>query len=365
MAELLKNVYNKKFLIKFSDIIKSEYKNFESEKFVIDTLSNEWDNLELKQRTRRITEILGKYLPNNYFEAIDILMKIKNQCTGFPYMIFPDFVAVFGKTVENYVVSMEALEAFTEHSTSEFAVRTFILMDCNRTMEYMKKWATSDNEHVRRLASEGCRPRLPWGESLPVFKKDPKKVLEILELLKEDESLYVRKSVANNLNDIGKDNPQTVIDTVLRWKKINNKDTNWIIRHGCRTLIKENNEEAMKIFGYNSKLKTENGKIIVTPKEITSESITDINYTVNIISNEPLHIRMEYGIYFVKANGKGSLKKFLIWDKTVTGGIVKSIKKHNWINRTTRKHYAGIHKIVLIVNGNEVAEDSINFMVVN
>ncbi|MDZ7819313.1 MAG: DNA alkylation repair protein [Aliarcobacter sp.] len=127
-------------------------------------------------------------------------------------MVFQDFVEVFG--LDDFDESMKALEVFTQDSSSEFAIRQFILKYENETMNQMKLWAKSPNEHLRRLSSEGCRPRLPWAIALPKFKQNPEKPLEIIELLKNDKSLYVQKSVANNLNDISKDNPQIVIDFV-------------------------------------------------------------------------------------------------------------------------------------------------------
>ncbi len=364
MAEPLKNIYNEKFLIDFAKIIKNEYGLFDEKAFVTSILDDTWDELELKQRMRRISEILGEFLPKDYVEAIEILKKIKNFCVGFPYIVFSDFVEVYGQDIENYDVSMSALELFTECSSSEFAIRPFIINNTIETMNYMKKWAESENEHIRRLASEGCRPRLPWSMALPMFKNDPKEVLEILELLKNDESLYVRKSVANNLNDISKDNPDVVVETVKRWKSENNDYINWIVRHGCRTLIKQKNEEAMKIFGYDTNIKTNNPKLAISKKEITTKDETGLSYSVDIIIDKPTHIRLEYGIYFVKANGSTSLKKFLIVDKTINDTLkLEGVKKHNWVERTTRKHYSGIHKVVLILNGKELEEDRLNLSV--
>ncbi len=363
MAELVKDIYNKEFLMKFSNIISLEYKEFKRESFLRDTLGSDWEKLEYKQRLRKITLTLGEYLPQNYDEAINILINIKDQCTGFPYMFFPDFVEVFGLEVKNYETSIKALELFTEHSSSEFAIRPFIIMYTENTMNHMKKWAKSDNEHIRRLASEGCRPRLPWAMALPIFKENPLKVLEILELLKSDESLYVRKSVANNLNDISKDNPDIVIKTVKRWLELNNEYTNWICRRACRTLVTIKNEEAMSIFGYDTNINTSETSIIVANKNVEMADISEIKYNVTLKLDKPTHIRLEYGIYFVKANGSTSLKKFLILDKTINETTtLHGVKKYSWVLRTTRKYYKGKQKIVLLINGNEIAEDYVNLL---
>ncbi len=361
MAELLKNMYNKEFLLNFSDIIKLEYDNFNKTSFINYILNDDWVDLELKQRTRKITNALGKYLPNDYSSALAILLNIKEKCSGhYTYVVFPDFVCVFGTDEEYFDLSMNALKLFTEHSTSEFAIRTFILMYPDKTMEYMYKWAKDDNEHIRRLASEGCRPRLPWGQSLPEFKKNPTSVLKILELLNNDPSLYVRKSVANNLNDISKDNPDIVINIVKRWQKLNNTYTNWIIRHGCRTLIKSENNDAMNLFGYDANIQIQDVTFDININNVTTNDFSYMNYYIKPNIKDSKHIRLEYGIYYVKSNGTTSLKKFLISDKIYEPNtIITGSKKHNWQNRTTRKQYSGEHKIVLILNSKVLAHSNV------
>jgi 3-methyladenine DNA glycosylase AlkC len=218
-------------------------------------------------------------------------------------------------------------------------------------------WTKNANEHVRRLASEGCRPRLPWAMALPIFKEDPTKVLEILEVLKNDPSLYVRKSVANNLNDISKDNPDAVIDIVKGWRKAN-PYTDWILRKGCRTLIKNANPEAMQLFGYagfeDEKLHIQKASISISPSKIKIGEDCNIKYSLHIPKGESVHIRIEYAIDFVKARGNVSRKLFLLSDKTVAGGkSLSGNKTHSFADLTTRRHYAGKHRIALIVNGKE------------
>lgn len=211
MATPLKDVYDETFLLEFGRRIQTVYPSFDVQAFIASIIDESWEALALKGRTRRISIKLGQYLPQKYESALDVLVEIADDCVGFPYLFFPDFVAVYGQAEEHWERSMSALERFTQKSSSEFAIRSFLLREPTRVMNQMTAWAIHPNEHVRRLASEGCRPRLPWAESLPMFKEDPAPVLEILELLKEDPSLYVRKSVANNLNDISKDHPEAVL----------------------------------------------------------------------------------------------------------------------------------------------------------
>ncbi len=168
MAEPLKNLYNKHYI----DLLCNELLHVNKEQFRNKVFDELWEKRELKERMRHISIILGKFLPSKYDEAIDILMKIFPKFPsnmGLENMIFQDFVEVYG--LEHYEKSMKALECFTKQSSSEFAVRRFIIKYQNKSMNQMKIWANSDNLHVRRLASEGCRPRLPWAIALPEFKR--------------------------------------------------------------------------------------------------------------------------------------------------------------------------------------------------
>lgn len=361
MAEQMKNMYSEEFLNKLSERIAAAYKEFETKRFIETVLDEDWEDLSLKARMRKIAETLGKFLPGEYSDALQILFAVDAHCTGFEYTIFSDFVEVYGQSDGHWEISMEALEKFTKLSTSEFAVRPFILKDQKRMMEQLKVWATSENEHVRRLASEGCRPRLPWGVSLPSFKNDPTLVLEILEILKADESKYVRKSVANNLNDIAKDNPEIVLEMAKRWIG-NNNNTDWIVRHGCRTLIKKTNAEIMSLFGYSAYdvVRCSSASISISTDEFSIGDSCEVEYTIEISEGDSIRVRVEYGIDYIKANGKPSRKAFLLSDKTVSGGVTLNAKrKHSWADLSTRKHYPGEHKIVLLINGLEVSSTSI------
>ncbi|MDR3585720.1 MAG: hypothetical protein P4L59_10400 [Desulfosporosinus sp.] len=359
MAEALKAMYNKEFLRRFGEKVRAVYDAFDMEGFVATAMDEPWDGLELKARMRRITATLRAYLSIRYEEALDVLSAMDETCIGFPYLFLPDFVAVYGQEVEHWELSMKALERFTQKSSSEFAIRPFLLSDPERVMCQMRIWSQHPNEHVRRLASEGCRPRLPWGVSLPMFKRDPTLVIPVLERLKADPSLYVRKSVANNLNDIAKDHPAVVLETARRWKGVC-PHTDWILRQGCRTLIRKADPEAMELFGYAKTTDVvplvTSASLSVLPTRLAIGESCELKYELCIREGGPAHVRIEYGIDFVKARGHTSRKLFLLSDKTVPGGTcLTGIRTHNWSNLTTRHHYPGEHRIALLVNGCEVA----------
>ncbi|MDR3174364.1 MAG: DNA alkylation repair protein [Treponema sp.] len=391
MAEPLKNVYNLKFLQQLGAKIQRVYGAFDVPGFIKGVLGREWKTLALKERMRKISETLGAYLPPSYEDALGMLLLIAEDCTGFPYLIFPDFVALHGLDKQYRKLSLKALELFTQQSSAEFAIRPFIKQDPEGVMKQMSAWARHKNEHVRRLSSEGCRPRLPWGESLPVFKKDPAPVLAVLEQLKADPSLYVRKSVANNLNDISKDHPGLVLETAKRWKG-QNPDTDWIIRRGCRGLIRQGDAQAYALFDYDP-LGAENpgdqSSLIsavdfsLMPGQLRIGDRGELCYAFTVREGDPVRLRVEYGVDFVRAGGRDgkekqpgqekdrrtlalprvSRKLFVLLDKTVEGGVrVTGKRVHKWADLNTRRHYPGDHGITLLVNGREIARGTLKLL---
>lgn len=185
MPEKLKDtLYSKDIITDVADVLYHTHPAFEKNHFLETVFTSEWDQLELKQRMRHITKSLKQHLPENYQKAITILMKSSPSINGFIAMSFPDFVELYGQS--HWKLSMQALEIFTKSCSSEFAIRPFLDQTPKQTMEQMNKWASNKNEHVRRLASEGCRPRLPWAMALKKFKQDPTPIIPILEKLKDD-----------------------------------------------------------------------------------------------------------------------------------------------------------------------------------
>jgi 3-methyladenine DNA glycosylase AlkC len=258
MAKLLKHLYDKDYIATLADDISKEYQNFKKGKFIDTIFDTNWKNKELKQRMRHISSTMGIFLPKDYEKSINILKKVftkkqtykkRDENQGIQNMIFQDFVEVYG--LDYFDISMEALECFTQNCTSEFAIREFILKYEDKTMDIMTLWAKSKSIHTRRLATEGCRPRLPWATFLPKFQKDPTKIIKILEILKNDDEKYVQKSIANNLNDISKDNPQIVISLAKQWLG-KSKSLDYIVKHGCRTLLKTRDKETLYLFGYKN-----------------------------------------------------------------------------------------------------------------
>ncbi|WP_274648841.1 hypothetical protein [Paenibacillus humicola] len=362
MAEPLKAMYDLPFLQRFAALVRSEWPSFDEERFPLLVTGEGWDGLELKGRIRRITESLGRLLPPSYAEALEVLYAIDERCTGFPYLFFPDFVEVYG--AGDWERSMAAMERFTVRSTAEFAIRPFLLRETDRTMGRMREWAGHSNEHVRRLASEGCRPRLPWAPALPMFKRDPSPILPVLETLKRDPSLYVRKSVANNLNDIAKDHPEIVRDIAARWSG-EHPWTDWIVRRGCRSLVKAADPAVLALFGYDGQAASgvvKQAALEARSGEAVIGGASELAYRLKLDGRdeEPVRLRLELGVDYVKARDAVSQKRFLLTDKTAApGSEIAGTKRLDWKDLSTRKHYPGLHRLHLLVNGTAVAETQI------
>jgi len=356
MDKLKDTLYAPENVREIAESLKTVYPDFLVEEFLQSVFSDSWGALELKQRMRHIARCLKQWLPENYSDAIAIMMQASPKVNGLIVMSFADYVELYGQG--HWELSMQALEEFTKSCSSEFAIRPFLDLEPKLGMQQMLTWARHKNEHVRRLASEGCRPRLPWGMALKKFKKDPSPIIPILEKLKNDPSEYVRKSVANNLNDISKDHPELVLGLCESWQG-KSASTDWIIKHACRTLLKSGNKRAMLLFGFGD---PEQINIPFFEAEVESTFIGDqiqLSFQMDVNDKQSKKIRLEYLVYFVKANGKTSPKVFQISEKVWQAGQHTIAFKHSFLQRTTRKHFPGVHRFELVINGEKKAETSI------
>jgi len=347
----LKNYYRQNFVRDIAVHISENYSKFKSDDFVSDVLNDDWASYELKHRMQHISMNIYKYLPDDYEQVLDILWYIPDklvgyEMSGFLLMCFPDIVEKYG--MDDWELSMKALAHFTKTSSSEFAVRPFILKNKDKMLNQMIEWSYSDNYHVRRLSSEGCRPRLPWSFALTDFKKDPTLIIPILENLKEDKSEYVRKSVANNLNDISKDNPDIVIDIAKKWYG-NNKNTDRIVKHGCRTMLKKSMADVLDIFGYCKILPA--SAAVGIPNVVKIGSDVDINIDMSFDDIAVSNLRIEYAVYYPRKNGQLSKKIFQVSERGVIKPSISIVKRHSFKQMSTRTHYAGDCRIDLIING--------------
>ena len=309
MATALKSLYTRTYVEALAASCRAVSRRFDATGFVAAVFGSGWKALELKQRIRRIATMLADFVPGDYPTQLADLVRVAPNHPGFLGLYFPDFVEVFG--LDHFDASIPALQHFTALSSSEFAVRPFIVRYDDRMMRVMYDWSAHDNEHVRRLSSEGCRPRLPWGIALQKFKADPAPILPILERLRADPSEYVRRSVANNLNDIAKDHPDLVLDVAKRWVG-ESAETDQVVKHACRTLLKRGDQRALVLFGHHDAVPV---RARLTLSATTISIGEKLHFAIAMRSDEATPARIEYTIDFVKKGGGVSRKVFKIGDE--------------------------------------------------
>lgn len=314
------------------------------------------DSLSLMQRLRRTTESLHATLPGDYPRTLEILRQLAPRLGhSFVSLVLPDYVALYGQ--RHFDLSLEALKFFTSFGSSEFAIRHFLQSDLARTLAVMEKWSRDDNDHVRRLASEGCRPRLPWSFRLEPLIADPTPVLPILENLHADPSLYVRKSVANHLNDITKDHPSRVLDLLHTWPVQENPHTAWIARHALRTLIKKGDPRALSLIGASGKPEVKIHHFTVSPHHIQLGQKIGLSLCLESKATTPQRLVVDYALHYVKKSGSTSAKVFKWKEITLSPGETLTLTRQQTIQDfTTRLHHAGHHAVEIQINGETLAK---------
>lgn len=347
MTELLKDAYSKHYITTLATRLKQVYPALKIKIFINNIMDNQWPDRELKDRMYHISRCLEQHIDQAYPKTIKILSKIVSEFGSYEAMFFPAFIELYG--LDDWETSIQALELFTQYSSSEFAVRPFIIQNPKKMMAQMTRWSKHKNYHVRRLASEGCRPRLPWAMALPDFKKDPQLILSILETLKQDSELYVRRSVANNLNDISKDHPKIIYKLSKQWLG-KNAEIDWLVKHACRTLLKKGDKKILQLFGYKNP-KHVTIKNFTCDKHVSIGSSFNFKAEITCSSKKLGQLRIEYAIHYIKSNGRSSKKIFKVSESNFKE-ITKHVNKnHSFKQMSTRKHYPGKHSISIVING--------------
>ncbi len=365
-SNAFKNMINAQVVKKMGQAIKDSSPTFKAKLFEQDC--KDLAPLELKARVLLLAKGLKSHLPQTYKDALSILTNVLNQdkLTGFELWPFSEYIGQNG--LNHFSDSLKAMDLLTTKFTSEFAVRPYLLKDHNLVLKHLLQLASSKNHHHRRFASEGSRPLLPWGAKIPALVKDPNLTLPILEKLKWDEELYVRKSVSNHLNDISKHHPAWLIKLLTHWKKVCPKEHltkyEWIKKQALRTLIKKGDKDALKLMGVSGKalVKIENFKL--NQKNFKLHDKLYFSFEITSTSKSKQEILIDYKIHFVKAKGKigdktFKLKKFSLDPQEK----IKVEKNHSLKPITTMVYYPGIHKVSLQINGEIIQSLSWKFLV--
>jgi len=353
MNKRLKDIYfSREFIDRLSSAICGAYPAFDASHFAQSVFDETWEGRELKDRMRHVTRCLHVVMPADYPVALDILCQVAAAFLSFDAMVFSDYVATYG--LEYFDRSMEALGFLTRFMSAEFAVRPFLARDPDRGMAFMREWAGDEDANVRRLASEGCRPRLPWATALPTFKEDPSPILPVLEILKDDPSEAVRRSVANNLNDISKDHPELVLDICKEWQGAS-AEVDWVVKHACRTLLKAGDTRAMRLFGFADPAQIHVVNLALDRDTVPIGQDVSISFDLVLEGDGTRNVRLELAVHYVKARGKVSRKIFQIKEAKLGEGYHRIERKLSFLDRSTRKHYPGRHVLEIVVNGVEKA----------
>ncbi len=353
-------LFNEKKLNKIANEIKGVHPAFDSQKFIGDCLAL-FPDLELKERIVCISQNLQKNLPANYELALSVLLQSlpqpcdpslnDNDFGDFIYASYSEFVANFGCTEEHVALSINALEEITSRFSAEYAIRNFINQFPDLTFEKITEWSLHSHYHVRRLASEGTRPKLPWGKKINTPIEN---ALPILDVLHADHTRFVTRSVANHLNDISKTQADLVIETLEKWrtwKKQNTQELEFIAKHALRTLIKNGSSKALNFIGFENEPKL-NFQVLVC-QELVKMNNT-FNFEIKLTAEEQTTLLIDYGIQFQTSKGVSKQPKmFKLKQVELTKGQSVVLKKSHAMleNRSTRKLYPGSHQFFLQVNG--------------
>ena len=358
MATPLKYMYNPAYFEKLCPVLSEIIPGFDCRDFIFRIFNNQWPEFELKERVRHISTVLHHFLPEDFPKAARALVSIAGHLRkmtrqqGFENIFLPDYVEVYG--LEHPDESLGALEEITKLVSAEFAVRPFIARHREKTMIHIYKWSRHSDANVRRLASEGCRPRLPWANALQEFKKDPSAILPVLETLKEDPSEYVRRSVANNLNDIAKDHPDIVLGLLKKWGG-KNPVTDWILRHGCRSLLRNGHHQALMLHGFNPQSRAGIRRLLL-PARVRIGDYFIFSFDFVNKEKEAAYFRLEYAIDYLTSTGRTSRKVFKLSEKLFDPGTSVAIhRKQSFKDFSTRKHFKGKHHFRILANGKNIA----------
>jgi 3-methyladenine DNA glycosylase AlkC len=356
---LIKDIYSAGFFENFTSILNEVLPSFNKKKFLSLIFDEDFKNKEWKDRMKHTTVVLHTVLPKEFPAAIQVIEEIiatlRKEHYGednLAFMFLPDYIETYG--LHDFKTSVKAFVMVTQFISCEFAVRPFLLQYGSKMTDEMVKWSLHKNAKVRRLASEGSRPRLPWAMAIPALKKDPAPLLPILENLKNDPSESVRRSVANNLNDIAKDHPDMVIALAAKWKG-ESKETDAIIKHGCRTLLKQGNPEILKQYGLVSNHINLANLKIATPQVRVGNSL-EFSFSIQNDSKAAQTVRLEYGIYYQKSKGHLARKVYKISERIYQPEEeIHIARKQSFRLITTRTFHTGRHQLSIIVNGTEKA----------
>jgi len=358
MSTLLKDKYSVAFYEGFLNSLEQVGFGLDKKRFFDLLMDSQWKEKSLKERMYHTTMVwrsLFNGTIENQAETIVILTKylktIHSTEYSLEYLFLADFISTY--LMEQPELAITTIETVTTFTSCEFAIRPFLIRYPGQFEKQMISWSMHTNEHLRRLASEGIRPRLPWGEVLRAYVKDPSVIFPILDNLTNDPSEYVRRSVSNNINDISKTHPALVLDW-CNAKKSSKKEVQQLIKHGLRTLLKQGNSKALAIIGIKPDTSIQVKSFEIQQNQIPFDG--ELQFTIEIQNSDTTDksVRVEYKLFFKRLNKVFGEKVFQITSQNMSANSSLSLtRKYSFTPITTRTYYPGDHFISLIVNGEE------------
>ncbi len=364
----MKDGLNKDAVIRLAVAIEKTTSKFQTKAFVTAACQG-LDTLELKDRVIHVADTLASYLPTDIPGSLAALRQIPDHWDSGDqddplrgFAAWPLFMFVSRHGLDHFDDSLETLRVMTHMFSAEFAVRPFIKQDPARSLEIMGEWVKDPDEHVRRLVSEGSRPRLPWGERVTVFDADLTPILGLLEILRDDPSEYVRRSVANHLNDIAKDHPEVVLDTAEQWLIDAGPERVRLVRHALRTLVKNGSPRVWLLLGYTSNPEVE-VLLQLSKTQVAIWGSQEISVKMKSTCSTNQKLVVDFIVHHRKASGLLRPKVFKLRDIELPAkGSVTFIKKVPFRLITTRRYYPGRHRIEIVVCGEVVAGEDFELM---
>ncbi|MBL8952763.1 MAG: DNA alkylation repair protein [Myxococcaceae bacterium] len=356
MAEPLKNFFSGQLVRRLAESLSRVHPSFPSAAFVR-RASAGLEALELIDRGKHIAAALGDALPADYPQAVDVLVRSlgaervgeEGPAGMEPFFYLPHTIFIADRGVPHFDVSLKAQAELTKRFTCEFSIRPFIAAEPERTLAALKRFARDENAHVRRLASEGTRLRLPWGARVKWLDAHPEAVLELLELLRDDPSEMVRRSVANNLNDLGKVHPKLLYATCKRWLNVQRRP---LIEHALRSAVKRGEREALTLLGYGQKPQVELGRVRFEPPKPKIGEKVRVHFALKSRAAKAQELLVDVAVHFVKASGKTAPKVFKL--DRVTLSPKAEVELDVLVSLqvlTTRKPNPGRHPVDVLING--------------
>jgi 3-methyladenine DNA glycosylase AlkC len=357
MAEALKHFFDAALIRSIAASLRAAYPALRTRAFVAECLDG-LDDLELIARGGHVADVMRRHLPERFPAAAEILVASlgpeldRTEGSGlapFRYLPHVTFVGRYG--LADFEPSMRAQYEMTKRFSAEWSIRGFLIEHPARTHARLRLWASDRSVHVRRLVSEGTRPRLPWAPRLRAYQDDPAPVIELLELLKDDPERYVQRSVANNLNDIAKDHPDLAVDICRRWSADGPPSRRWIVGHALRSLVKAGHGGALATLGYGAAPAVAVA-VDRLPRRVRLGETLRFSFEVASTSTRDQELLVDYVVHFVKASGAHSPKVFKLRRVALAPGERARLEgRVSFAAMTTRTPRPGRHRIEALVNG--------------